>query len=309
VIESLLVVDDGLGAVRVIDTAHVLGVKAVLLTTSERASRAHGPDDVVLLAAEELTSAAAVVGAAVAAQVDAIHPAMGPLRADLNLAVAAEAAGMSAVVTRHRAASASSDEGSGSGVTAGALLSADGVPWRADVPAQCSVLVFGTSAGAVVLGDLCVEPDGVSTAPAVLDAPARELAHRTAAAAAAVLAVRGLVGVDVTGTDVVGLTYGLRPEYAAWEVLTGVDLVAVQLRAVHEDLPADGLELALAPDDAGSAATLTVEDDVAGPAPDGTRERLERYLDADGRPRTRLTVVAADRAAAVAALRDRIRSG
>src|SRR5436190_4824144 len=98
-IESLLVVDDGLGATRVISTSQRLGIKAVLLTTSDRATRSSPADDLVLLSAAELADPAAVVAAATTAEVDAVHPAMGPLRADRKLAERAAAAGLTWFVT------------------------------------------------------------------------------------------------------------------------------------------------------------------------------------------------------------------
>jgi acetyl/propionyl-CoA carboxylase alpha subunit len=277
VIESVLVVDDGLGATRVISTSQRLGIKAVLLTTSDRATRSSSADDVVLLSAAELANAAAVVAAAASAEVDAVHPAMGPLRADPGLAKRAADAGLSSYVT----------VGTLRGPDAAVRLATEGVGFRPSAEPSCTVLVFGTPDGGMVLGDLSVSGP-FAEAPAPLDEAVRAAAHRTARAATAVLAITGLAAIDVAGRDVVGIDGGLRPEYAAWEAVAGADLVEVQLRVGEGEPPLAGLGVGETPIPLGVAVSgeVAVEADL----PDDPDVRLESYLAQDGERHARATV-------------------
>ena len=292
-IESVLVVDDGLGATRVISTCQRLGIKAVLLTTSDRATQSSSADDLVLLSAVELADAAAVIGAAASAEVDAVHPAMGPLRADRDLAQRAGDAGLASCVT----------VGTLSGPDVAGLLAAEGVGFNPAAAGTCTVLVFGTADGAMVLGDL--DTNGpYAQAPAPLDGVARDAAHRTARAAVAVLGITGLAAIDVVGRDVVGVSGGLRPEYAAWEAVADADLVEVQLRVSQGEVPLDGLGIGETPTPSGVAVNgeVAIDTELSGD-PD---VRLESYLGSDGEPHARVTVrrdTAEDARALLSALR------
>lgn len=300
-IESLLVVDDGLGAARVIASSQRLGVKAVLLTTADRASRARDADDVMMLSGPELASAAAVSAAAGASEVDAIHPAMGPLRASTELLERAAAAGLRVAVTT----------GTLARPAVKAALRAEGVGYRRTLESSADVLVFGSAEGVIVLGDLRTDA-GLALAPAPLDPAARELAHRCAHAAATVLDIRGLASISVAlsasvsgaapGTaDVVAVRAGLRPRYVAWETVSGVDLVETQLRALQGESPIAGSSATPATDGAAASTTVdTVDTEPAAPSPPG---RFERYLGSDGRPHGRLTVWAPEAEQAIALIR------
>jgi hypothetical protein len=276
-IESVLVVEDGLGATRVVGTSQRLGIKAVLLTTSDRAAHSSFADDLVLLSAAELTDAAAVVAAAASAEVDAVHPAMGPLRADRGLAERAAGAGLSSFVTVGTLASA----------TVAVQLAAEGVGFRPAATSTCTVLVFGTADGPVVLGDLITDgPCAESPAP-VGDGP-RDAAHRTARAAVAVLGITGLAAVDVADRDVVGVSGGLSPGYAAWEAVADADLVEIQLRVSQGGSPLTGLGAGDPPIPTGVAVSGEVAVDTE--VTDDPHVRLESYLGPDGEPHARVTV-------------------
>jgi acetyl/propionyl-CoA carboxylase alpha subunit len=295
-IESVLVVDDGLGATRVISTSQRLGIKAVLLTTSDRATRSSSADDLVLLSAPELADPAAVVAAAASAEVDAVHPAMGPLRADRMLAERAADAGLTSFVT----------VGTLSGPDVAVRLAAEGVGFSpAAAASTCTVLVFGTADGAMVLGDLFVDGP-CAEAPAPLDEAARDAAHRTARAAVAVLGIAGLAAVDVADRAVVGVSGGLRPEYAAWEAAADADLVEVQLRAGQGEPPLAHLGIGETPIPSGVAVSGEVAVDTE--LPDDPEVRLESYLGPDGAPHARVTV-RRDTAQDARALLDALRPG
>jgi Biotin carboxylase, N-terminal domain len=292
-IESVLVVDDGVGATRVISTSQRLGIKAVLLTTSDRATLSFSADDLVLLSAAELTDAVAVVAAAASAEVDAVHPAMGPLRADRSLAERAADAGLSSLVTL----------GMLSGADMAVQLAAEGIGFRPTAASTCTVLVFGTADGAMVLGDL-VTDGPCAEAPAPLDERARDAAHRTARAAVAVLGITGLAAVDVAGRDVVGVSGGLSPEYAAWEAVADADLVEVQLRVAQGEPPLPDLGIGETPVPSGVAVSGEVAVDTE--LTDDPDVRLESYLGPDGEPHARVTVrrdTAQDARAVLSALR------
>jgi acetyl/propionyl-CoA carboxylase alpha subunit len=277
VIESVLVVDDGLGASRVVRTSQRLGIKAVLLTTSDRATRSSPADDLVLLSAAELADPRAVVAAAASAEVDAVHPAMGPLRADFRLAERAADAGLISFVTG----------GTLHGPDVAVQLAAEGVGFRPAAASTCTVLVFGTTDGAIVLGDLFTDGRRAE-APAPLDEAARDAAHRTARAAAAVLGIAGLAAVDVADRDVVGVSGGLRPDYAAWEAVADADLVEIQLRVGQGELPLAGLGLGETPMPSGVAVSgqVAVDTELA----EDPEVHLESYLGPDGERQARITV-------------------
>jgi acetyl/propionyl-CoA carboxylase alpha subunit len=275
-IESVLVVDDGLGATRVINTTQRLGIKAVLLTTSDRATRSSPADDLVLLSAAELADPAAVVAAATTAEVDAVHPAMGPLRADRKLAERATDAGLTSFVT----------VGTLSGPDVAVQLAAERVGFSLAATAACTVLVFGAADGVMVLGDLLI--DGrCAEAPAPLDEAARDAAYRTARAAVAVLGISGLAAVDVADRAVVGVSGGLRPEYAAWEAVADIDLVEVQLRVAQGEPPLAEVGIGETPIPSGAAVSREVAVDTE--LPDDPEVRLESYLGSDGEPHARVT--------------------
>ena len=276
-IESVLVVEDGLGATRVISTSQRLGIKAVLLTTSDRATLSSFADDLVLLSAAELTDAAAVVAAATTAEVDAVHPAMGPLRADRSLAERAAGAGLRSFVT----------VGTLSGADVAVQLTAEGVGFRPAATPTCTVLVFGTADGAMVLGDLITDGPRAE-APAPLAEGHRDAAHRTARAAVAVLGITGLAAVYVADRDVVGVSGGLSPEYAAWEAVADADLVEVQLRVSQGEPPVAGLGIGETPIPSGVAvsAEVAVDTKLTG----DPHVRLDSYLGPDGDPHARVTV-------------------
>jgi hypothetical protein len=276
-IESVLVVEDGLGATRVISTSQRLGIKAVLLTTSDRATLSSFADDLVLLSAAELTDAAAVVAAAASAEVDAVHPAMGPLRADRSLAERAAGAGLSSFVT----------VGTLTGANVAVQLAAEGVGFRPSATPTCTVLVFGTADGAMVLGDLITDGPRAES-PAPLGVGPREAAHRTARAAVAVLGITGLAAVDVADSDVVGVSGGLSPEYAAWEAVADADLVEIQLRVSQGEPPLAGLGIGETPIPSGVAVSGEVAVDTE--LTDDPHVRLESYLGPDGEPHARVTV-------------------
>jgi acetyl/propionyl-CoA carboxylase alpha subunit len=292
-IESVLVVDDGLGATRVISTSQRLGIKAVLLTTSDRATRSSPADDLVLLSAAELTDPAAVVAAATIAEVDAVHPAMGPLRADRTLAELATDARLASFVT----------VGTLSGPDVAVQLAAEGVGFSPAATPTCTVLVLGTADGAMVLGDLFTDGP-CAEAPAPLDEAARDAAHRTARAGAAVLGITGLAAVDVADRAVVGVSGGLRPEYAAWEAVADADLVEVQLRVGQGELPLADLGIGETPIPSGVAVSGEVAGDTE--LAEDPEVRVESYLGPDGEPHARVTVrrdTAEDARALLSALR------
>jgi acetyl/propionyl-CoA carboxylase alpha subunit len=276
-IESVLVVDDGLGATRVISTSQRLGIKAVLLTTSDRATRSSPADDLVLLSAAELIDAAAVVAAAATAEVDAVHPAMGPLRADRGLAERAADAGLTSFVT----------VGTLSGPDLAVQLAAEGVGYSPAAAPTCTVLVFGTADGAMVLGDLLTDGPRAE-APAPLHDADRAAAHRTARAVAAVLGLTGLAAVDVADRAVVGVSGGLCPEYAAWEAVADADLVQIQLRVGQGEPPLADLGIGETPIPSGVAVSGEVAVDAE--LPNDPDARLESYLGPDGESHARMTV-------------------
>ena len=223
-LESLLVADHGLGAARVLLTCRRLGIKSVLaglsLPDAVPTDATHLADDVVLLTdVTELGDPVAVVRAAQAAGVQAIHPGYGPLRADPRLVDEAAKAGMVGVVTT----------GVHSPQRTAAALTAHDVPMTpGDTPLRW-VYVFGAQGRIVVLGSAAVDSRGLLVAGNDDDAPARSTAHRLAHAAAAVLALDGVAAVAVGPDGVVDVVAGLPESHAAWELVTDLDLVELQL--------------------------------------------------------------------------------
>ena len=244
-LESVLVADRGLGAARVLATCRRLGIKSVLVGLSEEpdgfpTDAAPAADDQVLLAdMDELADPVAVVRAALATGVQAIHPGYGSLRGDARLTQAAAEAGVIAVVT--------------TGVGPAEQLShqlAQSVPpvrWvGADTRPNRWVYVLGAPTGAVVLGS--VETSGGNVVAGAPDG--REAAdHRLAHAVAAVLGLSGLAAVGIGSAGVVDVVAGLPETHAAWELVTDVDLVEQQLLAAtgktklgtRSDLPVSGV--------------------------------------------------------------------
>ena len=257
-LESVLVADRGLGAARVLVTCQRLGIKSVLVGLSEDddevpTDAAHLADDLVLLAGvDELTDPGAVVRAALAAGVQAIHPGYGPLRGDLRLARAAADAGLVAVVT--------TGVGPAEQNRQALVQSRPAVP-TADPGASVArwVFVLGAPQGAVVLGSVRVVADRLIAAAPDETPDDTASDHRIAHAAAAVLGVTGLVavgigvqgvgvglngdgaqgvGVNGVGADgVVAVVAGLPETHAAWELATDVDLVEQQLLAATGESP------------------------------------------------------------------------
>ena len=195
-IESMLVVDDGLGATRVVAACHRSGIKAVLLTTSERANRPHAADDVVLLSAEELRSPQAVIAAAQAADVDAVHPAGGPLAGDVGLRDAARAAGLRAIITVF-------DD-------VAAALHAEGVVYRTGEQAELDVVVVGAPGGVVgrVVAGLD-EPVGVEPAHAQREQQDDQDDHERDQPALAPLAATGAAAAGHAAPPAAGLVAAL----------------------------------------------------------------------------------------------------
>lgn len=231
-LESLLVADHGLGAARVLLTCRRLGIKSVLagLSTPDvtPTDATHLADDVVLLSdVAELADPVAVVRAAQAAGVQAIHPGYGPLRADPRLADAAAQAALFAVVT----------SGIGTPDRVAAALSAQDVPMTPSAVPSRWVYLFGVQGRISVLGSARVSADGLlvagddDTSPPRGDEnfPARGDAHRLAHAAAAVLGVDGAAAVAVGADGVVDIVAGLPESHAVWELVTDLDLVELQL--------------------------------------------------------------------------------
>lgn len=282
-IESVLAADGGLGALRVVRTCQRLGIKAVALTSAGQVNKqARKADDVVLLSEEEWSSAAAVVAAAKAADVDAVHPGLGPLAGDAVFAAEAEAAELTAAVT-------TGTFGAGEIVAA---LAAESISFRAG-PAELEVLVFGTDSGVVVLGDLGVD-GGYHVAPARgLSAAEREAAHRTGHAVGVVLSLRGLASIGIAGGQVCGVRPGLAPGQSAWEMVSGVDLVELQLAALSDDLPAE--LLAAGPPPVTGFALSGEAPATDAETPDGVRREVFAAGDEE---HVRITVHAADEAAA-----------
>ena len=228
-LESLLVADHGLGAARVLLTCRRLGIKSVLagLSAEDAAGTdaSHVADDEVLLAGvAELSDATAVVRAARAAGVQAIHPGYGPLRDSAELAQEATRAGLSAIVTT----------GIGTSERIAETLAAENVPLLpTGARASRRVYVFGTHGRIVVLGSARIDADGLLIAGADDGTDARSTAHRLAHAAAAVLGIDGLatvaVAVDGAVGGVVEIVAGLPESHAVWELVTDLDLVELQL--------------------------------------------------------------------------------
>ncbi len=227
-LESLLVADHGLGAARVLVTCRRLGIKSVLagLSTEDAAGTdaSHLADDEVLLAdAAELSDPTAVVRAAQAAGVQAVHPGYGPLSGSAELAAEAAKAGISAIVTT----------GVGSPGRIAEALAAENVPMLPSARASRWVYVFGTHGRVVVLGSTRVEADGLLIAGADDGTDARSTAHRLAHAAAAVLGIDGVatvaVALDGAVGGVVDVVPGLPQSHAVWELVTDLDLVELQL--------------------------------------------------------------------------------
>jgi Biotin carboxylase, N-terminal domain len=236
VFESLLVADHGLGAARVLLTCRRLGIKSVLagLSTEDAAGTdaAHLADDEVLLAdAAELSDPTAVVRAAQAAGVQAIHPGYGPLRASAELARAAAEVGLTAILTT----------GIGTPEQVAAALGAENVPvMPAGARAARFVYVFGAHGRIVVLGSTRVDVDGLIVAGDDADGGSadsassdRNTANRLAHAAAAVLGIDGVatisVALDGAAGGVVDVGAGLPESHAGWELVTDLDLVELQL--------------------------------------------------------------------------------
>jgi hypothetical protein len=235
VLESLLVADHGLGAARVLLTCRRLGIKSVLagLSTQDEAGTdaSHLADDEVLLAdAAELSDPTAVVRAAQAAGVQAIHPGYGPLRDSAELAEEAAKAGVSAILTT----------GIGDRDQIAAALSGENVPMLpTDARASRWVYVFGKHGHVTVLGSARLDADDVLIAgdhDGDIDLHGsgdRSTAHRLAHAAAASLGIDGLaavaVAVDGKAGGVVDVVAGLPESHAVWELVTDLDLVELQL--------------------------------------------------------------------------------
>lgn len=256
-LESLLVADRGLGAARVLRTCRRLGIKSVLAGLSSDVDAiptdaAHLADDVVLLAdAVELADPTAVVRAAQAAGVQAIHPGYGALRGDRRLADAAAHADVRAIVTA----------GIGERTEGWRALDAENVPTTpAGTPTTRWVYVYGVGGRIVVLGSARVAGDGLvvvgDDAETADDADDRGVAHRIAHAAAAVLGVDGLAAAALAPDGVVDVVPGLPESHAVWELVTGLDLVELQLGAlspVELDVTTGGAAV-------GHVHTSTVDD-------------------------------------------------
>ena len=223
-LESLLVADHGLGAARVLVTCRRLGIKSVLAGLSAAdavgTDATHLADDVVLLAdVSELADPVAVVRAARAAGVQAIHPGYGSLRANAELAEEAAKAAMVAVVTT----------GVRTPQQVAAALAAQEVPMTPTATPSRWVYVFGARGRIMVLGSARVA-SGVFVAGDDGDDPhARSTAHRLAHAAAAVLAIEGAAAVAVGPDGIVDVVPGLSESHAVWELVTDLDLVELQL--------------------------------------------------------------------------------
>ena len=206
----------------------------------------HLADDVVLLAdAAELGDPDAVIRAAQAAGVQAVHPGYGPLRAEPQLARLAAAAGLRAAVT--------------TGVVApgeiATALAGENVP-MSSAAIDRWVYVIGRAGRLDVLGSAWVASDGAliggepepssdSAAgpadPADPAGPGRPLDgpngdHRLAHAAAVVLGLDGVAAVGLASDGVVEVAPGLAPSHAAWELVTGFDLVEIQLGLDTDDV-------------------------------------------------------------------------
>jgi hypothetical protein len=280
-IESLLVADDGLGAVRVVAAAHRLGIKAVVLTATERRRDVRGADDVVLLPTREWT-AQGVAAAAVAADVDAVHPGMGPLLADAALAAAAADAGLATVLTR----------GQFAGAGLAAAIGPAGLEFDPTGAADLEVLVFGRPTGVTVLGELRLDAAGRAHAPAELSDDERADAHRRAHAVAAAIGLDGLAGVGLHAATVRRVRPGLSPQQSAWQAVSGIDVVELQVRHLAGAEPIDGLGPGQSPPVQGAAVAFDLAeagDSAAGSAAAGTVHD-EHYTGTDGIERTWRTV-------------------
>jgi acetyl/propionyl-CoA carboxylase alpha subunit len=139
----------------------------------------------------------------------------------------------------------------------------------------------------MVLGDLITDGP-CAEAPAPLDEGTRDAAHRTARAAAAVLGIAGLAAVNVADRDVVGVSGGLSPEYAAWEAVADADLVEIQLRVSQGEPPLAGLGIGETPIPSGVAVSgeVAVDTRLTG----DPHVRFESYLGPAGEPHARMTV-------------------
>ena len=199
-------------------------------------------DDLVLLAtADELADPVAVVRAAAAAGVQAIHPGYGPLRGDARLARAASDAGLVAIVTTGVATAEENARTLSQSVSA--------LPWASDgSPATRWVYVLGAPTGVIVLGSVAASGDRViASAPDSTESAAHRLGH----AVAAVLGLNGLATVGVGSSGVVDVVAGLPETHAAWELVTDVDLVELQLLAAtgkstltaQSELPRSGVAI------------------------------------------------------------------
>ena len=263
-IESVLVADVGVVAARVIHSLRALGVKTVAadvapgeLSDSAGSADSAGPravtgtagrvaDDVVLLGGlSELSAPGAVVKAAGAAGVAAIHPGRGPLRADRDFAFQARADGFTPVVSY-----------------AGSLVPA---AQRSDGAVDVCVLADAT--GCALLGTVGRVEEGLMS-PAPLDS---ERARQIARAVVAQAQLTGLLSVVVVGDDVVAVDAGLPVGQAALEQVTGLNLVELQLTLAGGGALPDTAEFR-----SSGAAVTRGELDVV---PD---ERLLDDLDDDG---------------------------
>lgn len=225
-IESLLIADVGVVASRVVVGCRRLGVKSVAVRLShlpDDALDGQGPpvgasdrfaDDVVLLAdLSELHDGKAIVGAAEAAGVSAVHPGRGPLQTSVSWADDVRAASLIPVVST----------GFGFG--------------------RSGAYPQGTVEVTFIVDDTgCVELGTVGRAAGVMRSPAAGDQRRVGQLARAAVAqhdLRGLVSVAVVDGAVVGIEGGLPVGQTALELSAGIDLLAIQLAyAVGEPLAA-----------------------------------------------------------------------
>ncbi|MEP6851948.1 MAG: biotin carboxylase N-terminal domain-containing protein [bacterium] len=248
-IESILVADRGPGAIRVVATCRRLGIKSVVLALSgdptDRRDRA-GADDVVLLHDHaETADPAAVVRAASAAGVGAVHPGTGPLAGSSAFADGCVAAGLVPVTT----------VGLPAPPAVWAELGRAGVPIASDATAEILVVALAGPSGIAVFGEI-----GLGTTRAVVPPPTAgaEARAATARTVLGLFAARGLVTVGFAGAAVCAVLPTWPPQHAALELVTGIDLVEAQLQV------ASGEPMALnEPSRHGAAVTTMTAVDLA----------------------------------------------
>lgn len=236
-IESILVADHGLAAAGVISRAQALGIKCVGIRlthppTTDLADASRLADDVVLLAdLPELHDPVAVVRAAESASVEAVHPGRGPLRSSSILIEQARAAGLLPLAT-----GVPGDAGEVARRLQDAAIPADldRGPARVGDPGAgpahpVSGFVLATGPRITILGS--VERGGVVICPAGA-VTERELGR--VRAAAAVLDAVGLYTVEIgpaADAPVIGLDWGWPEDTAVWELVTGLNLLELQIAA------------------------------------------------------------------------------